>query len=90
MVASTTGKRRLRAGLPDTWRVGDKTGAGANGAFNDVAIAWPTVGAPLILAVYLSGSGAPTDTLDAVHAVAARLVSRELVPSAAFVTSSRG
>ena len=90
MVTSTTGGRRLRAGLPDTWRVGDKTGTGDNGAFNDVAIAWPTVGPPLILAVYLTGATAPVDTLNAVHAVAARLVSRELVAPAAFLPSSSG
>ena len=89
MVAATTGRRRLRAGLPDTWRVGDKTGSGANGAFNDVAVAWPTVGAPLVLAVYTSGATAPADTLDAVHAVTARLVARELVDAAAFPPPAR-
>ena len=44
MEGATTGLERLRAGLPSGWRVGDKTGNGANGAANDVAIAWPPAG----------------------------------------------
>lgn len=89
MVASPTGKRRIRAGLPDTWRVGDKTGSAANGALNDVAVAWPTVGAPLVFAIYISGATAPADLLEAVHATVARLAARELVSSAAL-RPSRG
>jgi beta-lactamase class A len=44
MAASTTGSLMLRAGLPRTWQVGDKTGRYANGAYNaaiDLAIATP-------------------------------------------------
>jgi len=40
LVANTTGAKRLRAGLPATWRIGDKTGTGDNGAMGDIAIAW--------------------------------------------------
>jgi beta-lactamase class A len=87
MVASTTGQRRLRAGLPDHWRVGDKTGGGARGALNDVAVAWPSVGSPLVLAVFMSGSTAPVETREAAHAVAARLVVRELASPRALAPS---
>lgn len=41
LVANKTGDTRLRAGLPLDWKVGDKTGAGENGAVNDVAVTWP-------------------------------------------------
>jgi len=34
MLANKTGAKRLRAGLPAAWRIGDKTGAGANGSNN--------------------------------------------------------
>ena len=47
--ATRTGDKRLRAGLPAGWRVGDKTGTSNNAVFNDVAIAWPPGGAPLRL-----------------------------------------
>ena len=52
LVASTTGARRLRAGMPDGWRVGDKTGTGQRGATNDVAILWPPGRGPLLVAAY--------------------------------------
>ena len=56
LIANRTGFARLRAGLPRSWRVGDKTGAGRNGTNNDVAIVWPTDRPPLIVTVYLTGS----------------------------------
>ena len=35
MIATKTGDKRLRAGLPKDWRVGDKTGTGGHNATND-------------------------------------------------------
>lgn len=72
--SASTGYRRIRAGLPPEWRVGDKTGTGANGAVNDVAVAWPSGRPPLVLAVYLSGSNQPVTALEAAHADVARQV----------------
>jgi len=78
MRASETGKRRLRAGLPSDWLVGDKTGSGARAAVNDVAIATPPGRQPILLAVYLSDSASPLKALEAAHAEVARLVAAEL------------
>lgn len=74
MVDSTTGRERLRAGLPSDWRVGDKTGTGVNGAHNDVAVIWPPAQAPIVIASYLSESERSSDELNAVHADIARAV----------------
>ncbi len=63
LVGNTTGGARIRAGLPPGWRVGDKTGAGDYGVVNDVAVAWPPGGAPIVLAV-LSSRAAPDATGD--------------------------
>jgi len=56
MVDTTTGRRRIRAGLPQGWRAGDKTGTGlghgTTNKYNDLAIAFPSTGAPIIIAVY--------------------------------------
>ncbi|RZL87854.1 MAG: class A beta-lactamase [Variovorax sp.] len=52
--ANKTGGERIRAGLPADWKVGDKTGSGANGATNDVAILRPPARAPILLAIYLT------------------------------------
>jgi beta-lactamase class A len=54
MRASETGGKRIRAGLPADWTVGDKTGSAGDsyGAANDIAVAHPPTGAPVIVAVY--------------------------------------
>jgi beta-lactamase class A len=74
LVATTTGGKRLRAGLPADYRVGDKTGTGNNGATNDLAIAWPKAKPPLLIAAYSVGSTASTDRLSQVLASAAQLI----------------
>ncbi len=74
--ACSTGKDRLRAGLPTGWRAGDKTGTGANGAVNDIAIAWPPGRRPVILVCYASEGPADTAAKSAAHAEVARLIAR--------------
>lgn len=74
LVASTTGSTRLRAGLPEQWRVGDKTGTGGNGAVNNLAVAWPPGRQPLIIVVYMSWSEMDAGTLSTYHAEIAALV----------------
>ena len=73
-----TGKERLRAGFPRNWIVGDKTGTGARGAVNDVAIAMPPGRAPVLVAAYMSGGGAGSTALQAAHSDVGQLVAREL------------
>ena len=73
-----TGRRRLRAGLPGDWDVGDKTGTGNRGALNDVAIALPPGRAPILIAAYLSDGGASGEELEAVQAKIARHVAAQL------------
>ncbi|MDL4812692.1 class A beta-lactamase [Actinomadura opuntiae] len=52
MKQTLTGDNRIRAGLPKNWTVGDKTGTGSGyGTANDIAIAWPPSGAPLIIVI---------------------------------------
>jgi beta-lactamase class A len=53
---NTTGDAKLRAGFNPLWNVGDKTGSGANGATNDVAIVWPQNHKPFLVTVYYSDS----------------------------------
>ena len=74
MVANTTGAKRLRAGLPSTWRVGDKTGTGENGAAADIAILLRPDRAPILVAVYLAGSTKPSPDLSAAFADVGRII----------------
>jgi beta-lactamase class A len=49
---NTTGAGLIRAGVPDGWAVGDKTGTGATyGARNDIAVVWPPDRAPIVIAI---------------------------------------
>jgi len=63
LLTNTTGDKTIRAGVPKTWKVGDKTGTAGYGGRNDVAVLWPPNRAPIMLAV-MSTKGvkdAPTD-----------------------------
>lgn len=79
MIASLTGRLRLRAGLPSTWRVGDKTGTwnGEHNATNDVAIAWPPSGAPILIAAYLSDSNVNLAARSEAHILIGRIIAEE-------------
>lgn len=59
MEATETNRARLRASLPPGWRMGSKTGTGDHGTTNDVGIFWPPGRPPVIVAVYLTETGAP-------------------------------
>ena len=77
LVANQTGDKRLRAGLPAGWKVGDKTGSWGDdkgGATNDIAVIWPPGRPPLLITAYLGGSTLPGDQRDAVLAEVARIV----------------
>lgn len=73
LVANRTGDRRLRAGVPAGWRVGDKTGSGAYATTNDVAVLWPPGRAPIVVTAYYTGTQASPDERDAVLAEIGRL-----------------
>jgi beta-lactamase class A len=67
LVGDKVGDKRIRAGVPASWRVGDKTGSGDNGTANTIAILWPPDRAPILVAVYYTGSTAPIDARNAFH-----------------------
>ena len=71
---NTTGGALIRAGVPDGWRVGDKTGNGGYGTRNDIAVVWPPDGAaPLVLAVMSRRDTKNAEHDDALIARAARV-----------------
>jgi beta-lactamase class A len=78
LTASKTGLERVRAGMPKTWLLGDKTGTGENGAVNDLVVAFPPQRRPVFVAVYMSGSQLPLAQLNAAHAEIGGLVARDL------------
>jgi beta-lactamase class A len=76
--ANTTGAKRIRAGLPPDWRVGDKTGTGENGAAGDIAIVRPPERAPILIAIYLVGSASGADQLNRAIAGVASFIAQSL------------
>lgn len=70
MQNTNTGPNRLRAGLPATWRSGNKTGTGrqegTTNKCNDVAITFPPNKNPVIIAAYFD-SGEFTQQTEARH-----------------------
>lgn len=79
--ANTTGGRSIRAGVPDGWRVGDKTGSGDHGEVNDVAVVWPPHHAPLIITVYTAPRDPNSTAGYHTVAAAAHIASKALVPA---------
>ncbi|WP_175882533.1 PEN-B family class A beta-lactamase [Burkholderia sp. BCC0044] len=70
------GDKRIRAGVPAGWVVGDKTGTGDYGTTNDVGVIWPTSRAPIVLAVYYTQTRADARAKDDVIASVARIVAQ--------------
>jgi beta-lactamase class A len=77
LIATTTGDARIRAGVPKTWVVGDKTGTCKNAA-NDTAILFPPERQPVFISVYYAQSPLPPARREKVIADAARIVSEAL------------
>ncbi|MFI7698735.1 class A beta-lactamase [Nonomuraea sp. NPDC049480] len=65
LIATKTGDARIRAGVPKTWTIGDKTGTNSTGfgGGNDIAVIWPGKGAaPIVMAIYTNRTpGLATD-----------------------------
>ena len=80
ILATQTGGQRLHAGLPASWREGDKTGTGPkiNNSVNDVAVLWPPHRAPILVAAFYAYSQEPDTQREAVLASVGRLVGQSI------------
>lgn len=75
MVRNTTGDGLIRAGVPNGWRVADKTGTARYGIRNDIGVVWPPDGAgPIVLAVLSDRTEIDADHDDALIAQAVAVV----------------
>ncbi|QVQ50871.1 class A beta-lactamase [Spiractinospora alimapuensis] len=71
---NTTGDDLIRAGVPDDWEVGDKTGGGGYGSRNDIGIMWPPDEEPILIAVMSSRDQEDAEPNDALIAQATEVV----------------
>ncbi|MCR5896991.1 MULTISPECIES: PEN family class A beta-lactamase, Bcc-type [Burkholderia] len=74
MRGNKVGDKRLRAGVPAGWTVGDKTGTGDYGTTNDAGVVWSPSRAPIAVAVYYTQARADARSKDDVIASVARIV----------------
>jgi beta-lactamase class A len=79
LINDKVGDKRLRAGLPPSWRIGDKTGSGERGSTNTIAIIWPPGRAPILATVYYTGSSAPVDARNAIHKEIGALIAETIL-----------
>ncbi|PCE32529.1 PEN family class A beta-lactamase, Bcc-type [Burkholderia ubonensis] len=68
-----TGDKRIRAGVPPGWQVGDKTGTGDYGTLNDIGVLWPPARGPIVLTVYYTQAHADAKRDDGVIVAATRI-----------------
>ncbi len=65
LVGNKVGGPLIRAGMPDDWVIGDRTGAGGYGSRGNIGIIWPTGRKPLVVAVYITQTDASFDARNA-------------------------
>lgn len=74
-----TGDTLIRAGVPEGWVVGDKTGSGSGyGARNDIAVVWPPGAAPIVMAIMSNRGEKDAEHDDKLIAEAASVVADRL------------
>ena len=74
MLAGTITRPLLKAGVPEDWRVADKSGSGDHGTRNDIGVLLRPKKGPILAAVYYTGSAAPMAGQNAVIAAVGRIL----------------
>jgi len=59
MEANRTGLDKLRASVPTSWHVADKTGSNGENTMNDIAVFWPAGKKPIIVTAYITQCPGP-------------------------------
>jgi beta-lactamase class A len=77
MRANTTGDAVIRAGVPSSWQVADKTGTADYGTRNDIAVIWPPQRAPIVMVILSDLPGQHDTPDDKLIAKAAAIVARD-------------
>jgi beta-lactamase class A len=78
MLDCKTGGKRLRAGLPKDWKIGDKTGNNGKDASGDIAVAWPKPDVAVLICAYTQGGSPAAAQLDTLFAEIGRMVGQRL------------
>lgn len=74
LLANETGNGLVRAGVPNDWRVGDKTGRSGQGATNDVAVIYRPNGTRIFIAIFTTAPSLTAEKRSAIIADVTRKV----------------
>lgn len=74
LVANRTGDRRLRAGLPTNWTIGEKTGTSGHGEAGDVGFMRPPKSQTILASVYIAEAPKPVKELEPIFAEVGKLI----------------
>lgn len=78
LIGNTTGDKVIRAGLPTSWIIGDKTGSCERGGRNDVAFFTTNHGESYVLAVYTNTEHLTGEQRDVLIAAVAKVATEHL------------
>ncbi|MCB8881956.1 class A beta-lactamase [Acidisoma cellulosilytica] len=76
LLSSSIDGNLIRAGLPQGWRVGDKSGSGGHGTRNDIGIIYPPNAAPILAAVYYTETTQPLAGREKLIAETGRIIAQ--------------
>lgn len=71
---NATGDTLIRAGAPEDWVVGDKSGAASYGTRNDIAVVWPPNSDPIVIAIMSRHEAEDAEYDDALIAEATKVI----------------
>lgn len=74
MLSNEVGGPLLRAGIPNDWRIADRSGAGGHGTRGIVAVMWPPGQAPVVASIYLTETEASMQARNAAIASIGRAI----------------
>ncbi|MCB0739198.1 MAG: class A beta-lactamase, partial [Bacteroidetes bacterium] len=79
LIENKTGNKRIRAGVPKGWVVGDKTGTCAYGTTNDIGVVWGPSGQKIVLAIYFTQLKKNAPTRDDVIDFVTKIILQEML-----------
>ena len=79
LAGNKVGGPLIRAGLPEDWRIIDRTGAGGYGSRSIIAVIWPPEQRPVIVALYITETTASLNERNAAIAAIAGALKEALV-----------
>lgn len=81
LLGNEVGGPLLRAGIPQDWGIGDRTGAGGYGSRGVVAVMWPPERDPLVVAIYITQTEASMELRNEAIAAIGRVLADAVLKS---------